>query len=38
MNADSDSVEDAFKELSEDDITLEEIQLVRIKFMSDLAN
>lgn len=38
MNAETDSVDLAFKELSEDDITLEEIQLVRIKFMSDMAN
>jgi ATP-dependent DNA helicase RecQ len=36
--ADSDSVEDAFKELEEDDYTLEEIQLVKIKFLSELAN
>ena len=36
--ADSDSVEDAFKELEEDDITMEEIMMVRIKFMSDMAN
>ena len=40
MEADSDSLEDAFKELSEEDdeITFEEIQLVRIKFISDIAN
>jgi ATP-dependent DNA helicase RecQ len=38
MNAESDSVDLAYKELSEDDITIEEIQLVRIKFMSDMAN
>jgi ATP-dependent DNA helicase RecQ len=37
QEAESGSVEDAFNELSEDDITLEEIQLVRIKFMSDFA-
>ncbi len=36
--AESDSVEDALKELSEDDITLEEIQMIRIKFMSEMAN
>ena len=36
--ADSDSVEDAFKELEEEDFTLEEIQLVKIKFLSELAN
>ena len=36
--AESESVEDAYKELKEDDITMEEIQLVRIKFLSDMAN
>jgi len=36
--ADSDSVDEAFKELQEDDITMEEIMMVRIKFMSDMAN
>lgn len=38
MESDSDSVEEALKELQEDDITIEEIQLVRIKFLSDHAN
>ena len=38
MQADSDSAEKAFAELREDDITMEEIQLVRIKFLSDMAN
>ena len=38
MEADTDSVDDAFVELKEDDITIEEIQLVRIKFLSELAN
>jgi len=40
MEADSDSLEDAFRELSaeDDEITYEEIQLVRIKFISDIAN
>ncbi len=37
-DADSESVEDAFEELKEDDITMEEIQLVRLKFLSDNAN
>ena len=37
-DADSDSIDDAFNELKEDDITLNEIQLVRIKFMSDVVN
>jgi len=38
MNAETDSVETAFAELREDDITIEEIQLMRIKFLSDMAN
>jgi len=38
MEAESDSLEDAYAELKEDDITIEEIQLMRIKFISDLAN
>jgi ATP-dependent DNA helicase RecQ len=40
MEADSDSLDDAFEELSEEDdeITFEEIKLVRIKFISDIAN
>jgi len=40
MEADSDSLEDAFEELAEEDdeLTMEEIQLVRIKFISDIAN
>lgn len=37
-DADSDSVQDAYAELKEDDITMEEIMLVRIKFMSEVAN
>ena len=37
-DAESDSIEDAVKELAEDDITQQEIQLVRIKFMSEMAN
>ncbi len=36
--ADSDSIEEALKELQEDDISLEEISMVRIKFMSEMAN
>ena len=36
--AESDSVEEAFKELEEDDFTMDEIQLVKIKFLSELAN
>jgi ATP-dependent DNA helicase RecQ len=38
MEASTDSVEEAFNALKEDDITIEEIQLVRVKFMSDMAN
>jgi len=38
MEADTDSVDAAFNELKDDDVTLEEIQLMRIKFMSDMAN
>lgn len=38
MEAESDSPEEAYAELKEDDITMEEIQLMRIKFMSDLGN
>jgi ATP-dependent DNA helicase RecQ len=36
--ADSDSVEEAFKEMKDDEITWEEIQLMRLKFLSDYAN
>ncbi len=38
MEADTDSVDEAYAELKEDDITLEEIQLIRIKFLSENAN
>lgn len=38
MEAETDSVDVAFEELQEDDVTLEEIKLVRIKFLSELAN
>ena len=38
MEAESDSVEEAYAELSEDDITLEEIRLMRLKFLSELGN
>lgn len=38
MEADTDSVTEAYKELQEDDITMEEIQLMRLKFLSDLGN
>jgi len=36
--AESDSIDDALKELGSDDYTREEIQLMRIKFMSELGN
>lgn len=36
--ADSDSIDEAFQELEEDDITREEVQMIRIKFMSEMAN
>lgn len=38
MEAESDSIDIAFAELKEDDITMEEIQLMRIKFLSEMAN
>ncbi len=38
MEADTDDPETAFKELKDDDYELEEIQLVRLKFMSEMAN
>lgn len=38
MEAETDSVEKAYEEMKEDDITKEEIQLVRIKFLSEMAN
>lgn len=37
MTAESDSVEDALEELGEDDYTEDEIRLMRIKFLSDVA-
>ncbi len=38
MEADNDSVDEAFGELKVDDITREEIQLMRIKFLSEMGN
>ena len=38
MESESDSIEEAYSELAEEDITLREIQLVRLKFLSELAN
>ncbi len=37
-SAESDSVEDAYKSLKGDDITFEEIRLVRLKYMSEMVN
>jgi ATP-dependent DNA helicase RecQ len=36
--AETDSIELAFKELKDEEITWEEIQLMRLKFLSDYAN
>ena len=38
QEAESDSLMDAFKALKDEDITMEELSLVRIKFMSEFAN
>ena len=38
MEAESDGITEAYNELKEDDITVEEIRLVRIKFLSEVAN
>ena len=38
MEAETDDVEAAYAELKEDDITMEEIRICRIKFLSDVAN
>lgn len=38
MDAETDSIELAFSELQEEDITMEEIQVMRVKFLSDNAN
>jgi ATP-dependent DNA helicase RecQ len=38
MEASSDSINEAYKILKEEDITLYEIQLVRLKFLSDVGN
>ena len=37
-NAETDSIDDALKELGSEDYTREELQLMRIKFMSELGN
>ncbi len=38
MGADSDDPDLAFQQLKEEDVTIEEIKLVRIKFLSEMAN
>ena len=38
MEAETDDVEVALAELKEDDISRDEIELMRIKFLSDMAN
>jgi ATP-dependent DNA helicase RecQ len=38
MEADTDSVDAAYKKLKEEDIEYSEIQLVRIRFLSEVAN
>ena len=38
MQAETDSIDEAYAELKEDDITVEEIRLMKIKFLSDMAN
>ncbi|MFN7116782.1 MAG: DNA helicase RecQ [Saprospiraceae bacterium] len=38
LEAETDDIKKAYKVLREDDITMEEIQLVRIKFLSEMAN
>lgn len=36
--AESDSVDDAYHELKEDDITIDEIKIIRLKFLSEVVN
>jgi ATP-dependent DNA helicase RecQ len=36
--AETDSVDDAYVELKEDDITLDEIKIIRLKFLSEVVN
>jgi len=38
MESESGDINEAFEELKEDDVTMEEIQLMRIKFLSEMAN
>src|SRR5690606_18492472 len=37
-DASFDSIEDAFQQLKDDDITMEELALTRIKFMTEIVN
>jgi ATP-dependent DNA helicase RecQ len=38
MTADTDDIEIAYKALKDDDIRYEEIELMRLKFLSEMAN
>lgn len=38
MNAETDDPDIAFQQLKEEDVTIEEVKLVRIKFLSEMAN
>lgn len=38
LESDNDSIDEAFHKLKADDIQLEEVQLVRLKFLSEMAN
>ena len=37
-DAESDSIDEAYKELKEDDITYDEIKIMRLKFLSEVVN
>jgi len=38
MHSDTDDIKEAYKVLRDEEVTIEEIRLVRIKFLSDMAN
>lgn len=38
LQSETDDIKEAYKELREEEITMEEIRLVRIKFLSEMAN
>jgi ATP-dependent DNA helicase RecQ len=38
LDSDNDSTDEAFHALKDDDVQIEEVQLVRIKFLSEMAN